>query len=98
MSSKKIRIRVLVWSLVFLVMVAGAYLYFNSYFNAVITLYHYSNRTTDFVKAPITKDQKDDIVAEVKSLKKFGDWPLGEVQLSSQRGNPFERKQIITSD
>jgi len=89
--------RLKIW-IIFLTVAAfglGAYFYLNHYFNSELNKYeNYNLTSSENIKLPLNKEQKESIISNLVQFKKFGEWPDIIVSLSPARGNPFQEKTI----
>lgn len=69
-------------------MVVG-YIYLSIYFNNKISDFETELLPIENSKNQIFQKQKDALISNLNSFKKFGDWPVGKVELTPDRGNPF---------
>ena len=94
MAKEKNRLKLWLWVVVILAIIAGGYFYLNSYFNVKINKHESESVSASNAKLFLSQKQKDSVISTLQQLKKFGDWPVGIVGLSAGRGSPFQEKNI----
>ena len=93
MAKKKSKIKFWLWVVIILAIVAASYFGLSGYFTITTNRYE-ANYSASSGKLLLNSKQKDSVISALQQLKKFGNWPIGTVSLSSGRGNPFQEKII----
>ncbi|MFA6422633.1 MAG: hypothetical protein WCV92_04505 [Candidatus Buchananbacteria bacterium] len=89
-KKKVLKLSILIIIMAFFV---GGYFYLNYYFNSSFERDSKNlNLLPDSTKLPLNKKLKESVVSDLQKLKQYGNWPIGTVETSPARGNPFQEK------
>jgi len=84
---KKPNYNLIYWLIFFLLLLIGMLFLFFYYPQEI-------KKETEFNIISV-KEFKDDILLELKDLKRCGNWPFNRIDLNPTRGNPFSKKESI---
>ncbi len=95
MAQKKSKFRMFTVTIIILAVLGLGYLAFNYFFTSFAEKYNQeAESVVNVVNLPLKIEEKDKIISSLKSLEKFGDWPIKNVELTVERGNPFRKMNI----
>ena len=85
---KKINNNLIYWLIFFLLLLIGMlFLFF---------YYPQEPQKESALNIVAVKEFKNDILFQLKDLRKCGNWPFNSIDLNPARGNPFSKKESIT--
>jgi len=88
--------RFLIWAIVVVVIIAAVWYYFDSFSGIGDIDIEMDSSVRSAVQNRSLLKTKTTVLSKLKLLEqggKYGDWPLSDVSLSDDRGNPFLRKR-----